>query len=156
MRHLLSFQTLRSWVVNGFLIWIQSSPFSTFLLLSIRFCRPYLIKNGKTRSYTSIKCYISISICFSTRAVHVEFVTDLTSEAFLKAFKSFVYRRGLCEHIYSDNAKNFVGANNELLELYQNVQNSIKQNDVHYFKENQVKWHFIPPRFPHCGGLNTI
>ena len=53
-----------------------------------------------------------------TRAVHLEVVSDLTSVAFLAAFRRFVARRGLCNVIYSDNGTNFQGAEAELRRLF--------------------------------------
>jgi hypothetical protein len=47
----------------------------------------------------------------ATKAVHLELVSNLTSEAFTAALKRFIARRGLIDHLYSDNGSNFVGAN---------------------------------------------
>ena len=46
----------------------------------------------------------------ATKAVHIEVVSDLTTEAFIGALKRFTARRGKPSNIYSDNATNFVGA----------------------------------------------
>ncbi|GFV04609.1 integrase catalytic domain-containing protein [Trichonephila clavipes] len=51
------------------------------------------------------------------KAIHLEIVSDLTTEAFLEALKRFVARRGRPIEIYSDNSRNFVGANNELRKI---------------------------------------
>lgn len=56
--------------------------------------------------------YISLFVCFSTKAVHLEVVSDMTTETFLAAFDRFTDRRGTPECCYSDNAKTFVGAKN--------------------------------------------
>jgi hypothetical protein len=45
-------------------------------------------------------------------------VSNLTSEAFIAALKRFIARRGLMDHLYSDNGTNFVGANSELKEFF--------------------------------------
>ncbi|GFV44310.1 uncharacterized protein TNCV_4129781 [Trichonephila clavipes] len=50
----------------------------------------------------------------ASKAVHLEIVSDLTTDAFLATLKRFVARRGKCATISSDNAKSFVGANREL------------------------------------------
>ncbi len=54
---------------------------------------------------------------FSTKAIHIELASDLTTEAFLAVLTHFVARRGIPETIFSDNGTNFVGAKNELTEL---------------------------------------
>ncbi|GFU59026.1 uncharacterized protein TNCV_794371 [Trichonephila clavipes] len=51
------------------------------------------------------------------KAIHLEIVSDLTTEAFLAALKRFVARRGRPIEIHSDNGRNFVGANNELRKI---------------------------------------
>ena len=63
------------------------------------------------------KCYVALFICLSTKAVHLELVRDLTTQAFIAALRRFTARRGKCANIYSDNATNFVGTKNELDEL---------------------------------------
>ena len=46
----------------------------------------------------------------ATRAVHIEVVEDYTSEAFIAAFHRFTARRGFCKELFSDQGRNFVGA----------------------------------------------
>lgn len=86
----------------------------------------------------------------ATKAVHLELVSDLTTKSFLSTLQRFVSRRGLCSSIFSDNATNFVSANNELKRLSQLTNNATFQN---YLSENQISWHFIPSRSPHFGGI---
>lgn len=94
-------------------------------------------------------------ICFSTKAIHLELASDLTTQSFLNCLKRFISRRGQIQNIYSDNATNFCGANNELRELSSllNKQN-FKDNVIdHIATEYNIQWHFIPPRSPHFGGI---
>ncbi|XP_074028523.1 uncharacterized protein [Leptinotarsa decemlineata] len=94
------------------------------------------------------------SLTEATKAVHVELVTELTTESFMSAFRRFVSRRGLCSHIYSDNATNFIGANNELEKIHKLVIDTIKNEQCQsYFSENRITWHFIPAKSPHHGGI---
>lgn len=44
-------------------------------------------------------------------------VNDLSSDAFIAALKRFIAKRELPQKIYSDNATNIIGVNNELHEL---------------------------------------
>lgn len=93
-----------------------------------------------------INGYICVFVCFSTRAVHIELVADLTTEAFLNALIRFIGRRGVCSDIFSDNATNFAGANNRLLELkkmFHSKEHLTKMYDA--LSTEGIRWHFIPP-----------
>ncbi|XP_044312731.1 uncharacterized protein LOC123037172 [Drosophila rhopaloa] len=84
--------------------------------------------------------YIAVFVCFASKAVHLELVTNLSTDSFLLALKSFIARRGVPHRVHSDNATNFVGARNELRSLQRAF-------------EKGIEWRFIPPRAPHFGGL---
>ncbi|XP_017796728.1 PREDICTED: uncharacterized protein LOC108577997 [Habropoda laboriosa] len=101
-----------------------------------------------------IKVYVAVFVCFAVKAVHLELVSNLTSEAFIAALRRFIARRGFCSNIYSDNGSNFVGAYNDLCEV-QDLLNSQDHHDrIHSFlAERNIQWHFIPPQTPHFGGL---
>ena len=43
----------------------------------------------------------------TTKAIHLELVSDLTSDAFIAALKRFIARRGIPDQIFSDNGTNF-------------------------------------------------
>ncbi|XP_033218230.1 uncharacterized protein LOC117173697 [Belonocnema kinseyi] len=89
-----------------------------------------------------------------TKAVHLELVSDLTTEAFIACLKRLFSRRGISKTIHSDNATNFVGASRELMELNKLFQSAEHNEMVQKFLANQtVTWKFIPPRSPHFGGL---
>ncbi|XP_025835281.1 uncharacterized protein LOC108742837 isoform X2 [Agrilus planipennis] len=124
-----------------------------FYVCGVDYAGPFLIKE-KLRSRVAIKAYICIFVCFSTKAVHIELVSDLTTNAFLNCLKRFISRRGICKTIYSDNGKNFVGARNELVELGHFLKSTTFQNNVREYASNiNIDWHFIPPHAPHFGGL---
>lgn len=65
-------------------------PSRSFASCGVDYAGPYLLKDGKTRNRVLIKCYVCIYICFTTRAVHAELVSELTSIAFMNSFKRFV------------------------------------------------------------------
>jgi hypothetical protein len=67
-----------------------SRPFSTS---GVDYAGPYLIKSSKLRNAKMVKSYIALFVCFSTKAVHLELVGDLTTESFLAAFKRFTSRK---------------------------------------------------------------
>ncbi|GFW69030.1 integrase catalytic domain-containing protein [Trichonephila clavipes] len=84
--------------------------------------------------------------------MHIELVTNLTSEAFIACLKRLFERRGKRAFIYSDNAGNFVGANVELKRLFQIVMNSNEQINS-FLSSEGISWKFISPRSPNFGGL---
>ncbi|ERL94708.1 hypothetical protein D910_11982, partial [Dendroctonus ponderosae] len=55
----------------------------------------------------SVTKLLSVTGCFSAKSIHLELITDLTTEAFNLAFRCFVARRGKLLHVYSDNSTNF-------------------------------------------------
>jgi len=82
-----------------------------FFRCGIDYTGPLLLREGKRRNARSHKTYVSLFVCFATKAVHLELISDLISEAFIAAFKRFISRRGRPAHIYSDNGITFGRAN---------------------------------------------
>ncbi|CAK9799131.1 hypothetical protein ANTPLA_LOCUS1906 [Anthophora plagiata] len=130
---------------------IHSRPFTN---VGLDYCGPFLLKEKKFRNKGKIKSYVAVFVCFTTRAVHLELVTDLTTETCLEAIKRFCARRGKPTNVYSDNATNFIGVKNEILKVrafFMSNENNTKLSN--YFQNEGINWHFIPPRSPHFGGL---
>ncbi|XP_030750174.1 uncharacterized protein LOC115877962 [Sitophilus oryzae] len=118
------------------------------------FAGPFLLKDRMTRKPNLIRGYVCIFVCLATKAMHLEVLTDLTTSCFLATFKRFIGRRGKPLNIYTDNGKTFVGANRELKELFNFINNQYQQEDVKfYFTEQKICWHFIPARAPNFGGI---
>lgn len=105
------------------------------------------------RGAKSYKGYICVYICMVTRAIHLEAVSDLTATGFIAAFRRFVARRGYCEHLYSDNGTNFVGAEKELREMLTRAKSQLSNEIVQLLANEGTSWHFIPPNAPNFGGL---
>ncbi|XP_075150646.1 uncharacterized protein LOC142224745 [Haematobia irritans] len=115
---------------------------------------------GPVNTYLRIQCkipyktYIAVFVCLATKAVHIEAVSDLSTDAFIEALKRMIGRRGLPTDIYCDNGTNFVGANSKLKDLKMFLFDQNHQNEiVNYCANEFVNFHFIPPRAPHFGGL---
>ena len=109
---------------------------------------------GHTRKPVLIKSYISIFVCFSNKASHIEIISDLTTEAFLAGLKRFIARRGLSQEIHSDNGTNFLGAKNDLNDLYHFLQSTTTTSAVNkYLLSQRVQWQCIPKRASYFGGL---
>lgn len=123
-----------------------------FHVTGVDYAGPFNLKDRKGRGCKIIKCYICVFICFSSKAMHLELVSDLTTESFIASLRRFASRRGKPAHIYSDNGTNFVGAQKQLKDLYNFILNST--NDItNICAHENISWHFIPPNAPHFGGL---
>ena len=97
-----------------------------------------------------IKSYICVFVNFSVRTVHLELVSDQTSEAFLAAFRHFAARRGWPQRIDSDHGTNFIGGKHQLKSLAQALSSkSISSDITHYCASMGMEWSFIP----NFGGL---
>lgn len=128
-----------------------SRPFSH---AGVDYAGPILVKECRRRNARTHKAYIAIFVCFATKAIHIEIVSDLTSEAFLAAFKRFISRRGRPICMYSDNGTTFVGANKQLKELRELICDAQAQPALkELLRDNEISWSFIPPHAPHFGGL---
>ncbi|GFV04577.1 integrase catalytic domain-containing protein [Trichonephila clavipes] len=90
------------------------TPSAPFLNSGVDFCGPFQIKFKNQRKGIFSKVYVAIFVCLATKAIHLEAVTDLTTEAFIAALKRLCARRGRISTLMSDNATNFKGAAAEL------------------------------------------
>ncbi|XP_033229716.1 uncharacterized protein LOC117181261 [Belonocnema kinseyi] len=124
-----------------------------FTKTGVDYAGPILIKESRRRGRVHVsKAYLSVFVCLNVKAIHLELITDLTTEAFLAALTRFISRRGICSELYSDNGTNFVGAARELREMYEFVK--VNEKEIHEnLAAKRIQWKFIPPRAPHFGGL---
>lgn len=125
-----------------------SRPFTT---TGVDYAGPINVRIGAGRGRKSQKAYCAVFVCLATRAVHLECVTDISTQAFIAAFRRFAARRGLPSTIFSDNGTNFVGADRELRRSFRDA-----CRDADFQAElatDCVQWRFIPPASPHFGGL---
>lgn len=99
---------------------------------------PLYLKEG-------IKAYIVLFTCAVYRAIHLELIVSLSTEAFLSALRRFIARRGRIATIYSDNGRNFVGASNLFKKL--NWEEIVKVTTV-----QRINWKFNPPSAAWWGG----
>ena len=117
-----------------------------FEITGVDYTGPVYVERGNNTK----KSYILLFTCATIRAVHLELVEDMTSEAFLRAFRRFASRRGYPSTVYSDNALSFKKAN-KTLEKCHEIMNGAKFKN--YLTENEIEWKFIPERAPWWGGF---
>lgn len=125
-----------------------------FIHTGVDYGGPIKITLTRRRGQRTQKAYICLFVCLVTKAIHIELVSDLTSNAFLAAFSRFISRRGPVACLYSDNGTNFIGAKAQLDDLYtfllkSNFHSALKQE----LTSHRIEWKMIPPRSPHFGGM---
>ncbi|XP_064076272.1 uncharacterized protein LOC135194591 [Vanessa tameamea] len=109
------------------------------------------VQSSKDRGIKITKGYIAVFVCMATKAVQLEPVSDLSTSAFLAALRRMIARRGVPGHMYSDQGKNFIGANNvlkqQLIEIQENQEFKSEIVDM------GIEWHHNCPSWPSAGGL---
>ncbi|XP_065081865.1 uncharacterized protein LOC135704359 [Ochlerotatus camptorhynchus] len=116
----------------------RSHPFS---VSGVDYCGPIYLK-GAHRKAGPVKAYIAIFVCFSTRAVHIELVHELSTAAFLAALRRFVARRGMVSELHSDNATNYKGAANELNQVYRMLKTNEQDRKLifNWCTNSNIEW----------------
>ncbi|XP_045474991.1 uncharacterized protein LOC123680913 [Harmonia axyridis] len=125
-----------------------------FLTTGVDYAGPFYVTSARLRGAVSTKAYLVVFICFSTKAVHLELASELSTPAFIAAYRRFVARRGHPSVIFSDNGTNFVGAHNYLRDLGRLLSAPQHQQSLcDAASSSGTDWRFIPPSSPHFGGL---
>ncbi|XP_049865557.1 uncharacterized protein LOC126366489 [Pectinophora gossypiella] len=125
------------------------TPGYPFENVGVDYAGPIASASRQGRGCRIVKVYIAIFVCFSTKAIHLELVGDLTSNNYLLALRRFMSRRGKPVSIYSDNGTSFVGASNDLSQFLLDSGNSLSENVAN----EGINFRFIPAYSPHFGGL---
>lgn len=131
---------------------VHQSP--CFQHTGLDYAGPIAIKESKGRTPRIGKAWFAIFVCLATKAIHIEVVSDLTTNAFIAAFKRFCARRKTPTDLYSDNGTTFHGAKRELNTMREVATAHAKDEQLaNFFATEGLTWHFIPPSAPHFGGL---
>ena len=117
---------------------VQDAP--PFTHVGVDFAGTLYIKDAK-------KVWICLYTCCATRAVHLEVVPNMTTEAFINCFRLFTARRGFPSRVLSNNGKTFKSAHRVLLNLL--AQPTVTK----YFLDTSIKWIFNLERARWWGGI---
>ena len=120
--------------------------FRAFAKAAVDFAGPFETKQG--RGKTRLKRYLCLFTCLQTRCVHLELAYGLDTDSFLCALSRFTTRRGVPEEMWSDNGRNFVRADKEVLKMCRSLD---KEKISKHSSKKALKWHFNPPAAPHFG-----
>ena len=122
----------------------QSSPFSHS---GVDYFGPLFVKSR----YENKKVWVCLYTCLVTRAVHLELMSDMSTEQFLLGFRRFVARHGTPKEIISDNASQFKLASDVINKFWRNI---LSENDVLSYATNEnIKWKYIVELAPWMGGF---
>ena len=69
------------------------TPDSVFEHIGLDFAGPLYLKRGSTRKPIILKSYVCVFVWMSVKAVHLELVSDLSTESFIACLRRFVARR---------------------------------------------------------------
>ncbi len=78
---------------------------------------PFITRQGR-KSY---KRYGLLFTCFCCRAIHIEMLDDMSTDAFINGLRCFIALRGAVHQIRCDQGSNFIGAKNELVKAMKEI-----------------------------------
>lgn len=126
-------------------------PSRIFSHTGVDYAGPFSILNGIGRGTKSHKVWVVVFVCFSVKAVYIDYVNDCSTKAFINVFRRFSNQFGMPSDLYSDNATTFKGADRELRSYLTQLQSDPELHNS--FAQDRITWHFLPPSAPHFGGL---
>ena len=134
------------------LVRIEETPPFTHIGLDV--FGHFFIHDGKTtrRSNASKKVWVLICVCLPSRAVHLEMLPDMSTDAFQNAFTRFVRARGMCVSIISDQGSNFLGARKQMADT-QALNVDVLSRE---FEREGISWKLNPPKASHFSGAWEI
>ena len=117
-----------------------------FVDVGVDYFGPFYTTRGRAR----LRRYGCIFTCLSSRAVHLEMAHDLTTSSFINCLTRFISRRGKPTKIRADNGTNFTGAERELREAVEGLDQDAISRDL---LSQEIEWDFNPPHASHMGGV---
>lgn len=107
---------------------------------------PLFVKQGRS----VCKRYGLILTCLCSRSVHIEMLTDMSTDSFINALRCFIAIRGAVQQIRSDQGTNFVGAKNEFKRALEEI--DAERLRV-FLSERQCDFVMNAPHASHAGGV---
>ena len=120
----------------------QSKPFQ---YIGLDYLGPLLVKEGSE----VVKVWVCLFTCLTIRAIHLEWVMNLTPDKFLSCLRRFVARRGKPQLIICDNAPQFKVVKTAIDRQWHQVM--LDEEVRHYISEGGVRWQFTTALAPWKG-----
>ena len=70
------------------------TPGAVFEKVGVDYAGPLYVKSGTIRRSVAKKAYVCLFVSLAVKAVHIELVSNFTTEAFLATLQKFIARRG--------------------------------------------------------------
>ena len=121
----------------------QAPPFS---YCGIDCFGPFVVKDGRRH----IKRYGLIVTCLAMRAIHLEVLDDMSTDAFLSSIRNVIAIRGNIRRLRSDRGTNFVGAKRELRECWKKMDHD---KVTRVLAQQETEWILNTPTASHMGGV---
>lgn len=81
----------------------RTTPQHAFEECGVDYMGPIDIRNKLGRNPQITRGYVCVFICFATRAIHLELVSNGTKEAFIQTLRRITAKRGQIARLWSDN-----------------------------------------------------
>ena len=91
--------------------------------------------------------------CLASRAVHIEVSHSVITDSFVQALRRLITRRGNVRQICSDNGSNLVGAEQELIHAFNEIDHAEIQGFLQNNNPDWIKWKRNPPAASHMGSI---
>ena len=110
---------------------------------------PFLVKERRSE----MKRYGALFTCLASRAVHIEVVASMEMDSFIMAVRRVIARRGNIRTIRSDNGSNFIGAENDLCKVFNEMDHTKISNLLQDSGTDLLVWIKNTPTASHMGGV---
>ena len=124
----------------------RTEPSPPFTYCGMDCFGPFYVKEGRREC----KRYGLLFTCMSSRAVHIEMLDDMTTDAFINALRCFIELREAVRQLRSDQGSNFVGAQHELKEALKEIKHERLQT---YLADQGCDFVMNVPHASHMGGV---
>ena len=110
---------------------------------------PFFVKDGRKAQ----KKYGAMFTCLSSRAVHIEATSNLTTDSFMQELRRLISRRENVRMIRGDNGTNFVGASIELRKAFDEVDEKRINDFLMDLGGEWISWKRNPPMASNMEGV---
>ena len=107
---------------------------------------PFVTTEGRKQH----KRYGLLLTCFCSRAIHLEMLEDMSTDAFTNGLRCFIAIRGAVRQIQCDQGTNFVGAKNEFKAALQELDTDRLST---FLSQRQCDFVMNAPHSSHAGGV---